>query len=161
MWLSIEHTDQAPITIYMPAIFPVDEAIEIGEVTKEYTLTKSFSVKTPKLTKPLMGFNLPFDIPVTGGVDLASKEQKKINYGLRIPKVISGTASNNDAAWKYYLGEALDPKAQYRTDMTVGLPLIKSKNYKVKMVLTVTTKGKLGFDPKPVEHTAPIKFSFL
>jgi hypothetical protein len=140
----------------MPAIFPIDEAIEIGEVTGQYSLTKSFSITTPKLQVPVMGFNI--DNPVTAGIDYRSKRQKTIEYGYKIPRVLSGTAGNNTAGWKYYLDEALEPRAQYRTDMTGGLPLMKSKDYRLKMTLTVKTRSKFSLDPKPIEYSAPIMF---
>ena len=152
LFLNIGHTKEPTVKIHMPAIFPLDEAIPIGETLNQYQLRKNFSIKTPHLQVPGFGF----EIPVSAGIDASSEELKKINYGLKIPKVTSATSGNNEAFWTYYHGGAIEPYAQYRADMIVGLPTSKPKRYNVKM--TLNTKIKHAFEPRFIENIIPLKF---
>lgn len=150
--LKVEHIREPSVIIHMPSIFPTDEAVQIGQRLDKYNLTKNLSVKTPNLKLPVLGV----DLPISGGIDLTSQVLKNIDYGLRIPRVISATTGNNEAGWTYYQNEALGAQGQYRCDMVVGLPLNKSRNYNVKMALTANFKH--AFNPSPIEHIVPIKF---
>ncbi len=150
--LKVQHTRDQSVIIHMPSIFPTDESVQIGERLDKYNLTKSLSVKTPNLQVPVLGV----DLPISGGIDLTSQVLKNIDYGLKIPRVLSATTGNNEAAWKYYQNEALGAQGQYRCDMVVGLPINKSRNYNVRM--TLNASFKLALNPTPIEHEVPINF---
>jgi hypothetical protein len=153
MFLKIEHIDEPLLTVHTPSIFPPENIAEIGKVIREYHVMKSLSVKTPDLKVPILG---GFQLPASAGADVSSQVMKRIEYGLKIPRIITAFSGNNDAWWKFYQNEALGPQGQYRTDMIVGLPRSKSKRYNVRMKLTTDVKRAFGISS--IEKLVPIQF---
>jgi hypothetical protein len=148
--IDVQNLDSLGTLFDMPAIFPRDGVVTIGKVTDKYQLYADFSIKTPELDVPLPSF-IKFEIP--GG--RAAVERKKvwhIAYDLKIPKVQAHTNGNNSANWTFFFDEAIEPQAQYRVDMVVGIPKERSKDsYGLTMKMRCIIR-RTPFRPTPIEH---------
>lgn len=150
--LNIKNMDKKKTTVHMSQIFPRDEIKLIGNVAKEYQIMADLSLKSSEVSIPPIGVALP----ISANASLHSKQLRRIQYPLVIPKVLAGTAGNNEAQWKFYGTEALKPHGQYRVDMVVGFPLRASKNYRIN--LTLSAEISYAIDPGTIQHTVPIEF---
>jgi hypothetical protein len=155
--IDVQNLDSLGTLVSMPAIFPRDGVVTIGKVTKKYQLSADFSVKTPELDVPLSSF-IKFEIP-GGGAAVEKKIVKDIAYDLKIPKVQAHTNGNNSANWTFFFDEAIEPQAQYRADMVVGIPKERSKDsYGLTMKMRSMIRNT-PFRPTPIEHDG-VKITF-
>jgi hypothetical protein len=154
--IDVQNLNSPDTLVYMPEIFPRDEAVTIGKVTDKYELYADFSIKTPELDVPLSSF-IKVEIP-GGNAAVARKKVMDIAYDLKIPKVQAHTNGNNSADWTFFFDEAIEPQAQYRADMVVGIPKEHSKDsYGLKMRMTCIIRNT-PFRPDPIKHEVKISF---